>query len=172
MFAKEEYDVWKIRMQVHLEAQDDDIWFVITNGPMKIPKVNTALAIADDLRGEIWWYCADRPGSRVRVDRRSSWESAYARSKDVHDLVKAGREVKPGQCDSCIEDERKYLAPHLPAGLVVRRYETMDSYHALMSFGNSRLSNLVAASGTVCGDEWIATTLSHASCPLPFIRSD
>ncbi|KZV30017.1 hypothetical protein F511_24800 [Dorcoceras hygrometricum] len=26
MFSKEEYDVWKIRMQAHLAAQDDDMW--------------------------------------------------------------------------------------------------------------------------------------------------
>ncbi|KZV18828.1 hypothetical protein F511_18753 [Dorcoceras hygrometricum] len=32
-------------MQAHLEAQDDDMWFVRTDGPMKIMKANTAIAI-------------------------------------------------------------------------------------------------------------------------------
>ncbi|XP_073152855.1 uncharacterized protein [Henckelia pumila] len=32
-------------MQTHLFAQDDDMWYVITDGPMKILKVNTAIAI-------------------------------------------------------------------------------------------------------------------------------
>ena len=39
MFSKEDYDDWKIRMQAHLSAQDDDMWYVITDGPMKIVKV-------------------------------------------------------------------------------------------------------------------------------------
>ena len=39
MFSKEDYDEWKIRMQAHLSAQDDDMWYVITDGPMKIVKV-------------------------------------------------------------------------------------------------------------------------------------
>ncbi|KZV47945.1 hypothetical protein F511_38449 [Dorcoceras hygrometricum] len=47
MFSKEDYDDWKIRMQVHLAAQDDDIWSVITDGPMKIMKINIAFATSD-----------------------------------------------------------------------------------------------------------------------------
>ncbi|XP_075500151.1 uncharacterized protein LOC142538739 [Primulina tabacum] len=43
-FPKEDYDDWKVRMQAHLAAQDDDIWYIITDGPMKILKVNTAAA--------------------------------------------------------------------------------------------------------------------------------
>ena len=42
IFSKEDYDDWKIRMQAHLAAQDDDMWYVITNGPIKILKLNTA----------------------------------------------------------------------------------------------------------------------------------
>ncbi|KZV58372.1 hypothetical protein F511_15495 [Dorcoceras hygrometricum] len=45
MFSKEEYDDWKVWMQAHLAAQDDDMWFVITDGPMKIMKANTVMAI-------------------------------------------------------------------------------------------------------------------------------
>ncbi|XP_073152861.1 uncharacterized protein [Henckelia pumila] len=33
-------------MQAHITAQDDDMWYVITDGPMKILKVNTAIAIS------------------------------------------------------------------------------------------------------------------------------
>ena len=47
MFSKEDYDDWKIRMQAHLAAQDDDMWFVITDGPMKIVKVNTTTTAMD-----------------------------------------------------------------------------------------------------------------------------
>ncbi|KZV26235.1 hypothetical protein F511_43648 [Dorcoceras hygrometricum] len=32
-------------MQAYLSAQDDDMWFVITDGPIKIMKANTAIAI-------------------------------------------------------------------------------------------------------------------------------
>ncbi|XP_075494768.1 uncharacterized protein LOC142532335 [Primulina tabacum] len=42
MFSIEDYDELKIRMQAHLVAQDDDMWYIITDGPMKILKVNTA----------------------------------------------------------------------------------------------------------------------------------
>ncbi|KZV42970.1 hypothetical protein F511_42547 [Dorcoceras hygrometricum] len=45
MFSTEGYDDWKIRMQAHIAGQDDDMWFVITDGPMKIMKANTAIAI-------------------------------------------------------------------------------------------------------------------------------
>ncbi|KZT76077.1 hypothetical protein F511_46898 [Dorcoceras hygrometricum] len=45
MLSKEEYDVWKIRMQAHLAAQNDDMWEVMTNGPLKIMKANPAFAI-------------------------------------------------------------------------------------------------------------------------------
>ncbi|KZV38213.1 hypothetical protein F511_25727 [Dorcoceras hygrometricum] len=45
MLSKEEYDVWKIRMQAHLAAQDDDMWEVITNGPLKIMKANPFFSI-------------------------------------------------------------------------------------------------------------------------------
>ncbi|XP_073153730.1 uncharacterized protein [Henckelia pumila] len=36
-------------MQAHLSARDDDLWYVITDGPMKILKVNNVVAIT---RGE------------------------------------------------------------------------------------------------------------------------
>ncbi|KZT76275.1 hypothetical protein F511_46701 [Dorcoceras hygrometricum] len=47
MFSKEDYDDWKIRMQAHLAAQDDDMWSVITEGPLKIMKPNLAFAISN-----------------------------------------------------------------------------------------------------------------------------
>ncbi|XP_073286764.1 uncharacterized protein [Primulina huaijiensis] len=47
MFSKEEFDDWKIRMHAHLAVQDDDMWYVITDGPMKIMKANTVVALID-----------------------------------------------------------------------------------------------------------------------------
>ncbi|XP_047306304.1 uncharacterized protein LOC124909695 [Impatiens glandulifera] len=41
MFSNEDYDDWKIRMQAHLAAHNDDMWCVITDGPIKILKVST-----------------------------------------------------------------------------------------------------------------------------------
>ncbi|XP_073121208.1 uncharacterized protein [Henckelia pumila] len=46
MFSKEDFDDWKIRMQAHLSVLDDDMWFVITDGPLEITKVNTAIALS------------------------------------------------------------------------------------------------------------------------------
>ncbi|XP_073120766.1 uncharacterized protein [Henckelia pumila] len=45
-FYKEDFDDWKIRMQAHLSSLDDDMWFVITDGPLTITKVNTAIALS------------------------------------------------------------------------------------------------------------------------------
>ncbi|XP_073038269.1 uncharacterized protein [Primulina eburnea] len=47
MFSKEDFDDWKIRMHAHLAAQDDDIWYVITDGPLKILNPNPAIAITE-----------------------------------------------------------------------------------------------------------------------------
>ncbi|KZV19731.1 hypothetical protein F511_35586 [Dorcoceras hygrometricum] len=47
MFSKEDYDDWKIRMQVHLAALDDEMWAIITKGPLKIMKSNLAFAISN-----------------------------------------------------------------------------------------------------------------------------
>lgn len=35
-------------MQVHLAVHDDDMWCVITDGPIKILKTNTVIAISKD----------------------------------------------------------------------------------------------------------------------------
>ncbi|XP_073061929.1 uncharacterized protein [Primulina eburnea] len=34
-------------MQAHIAAKDDDMWYIITDGPIKIMKANTAIAITD-----------------------------------------------------------------------------------------------------------------------------
>ncbi|KZV53543.1 hypothetical protein F511_19480 [Dorcoceras hygrometricum] len=47
LFSREDYDDWKIRMQAHLFAQDDEMWTVITEGPLKIMKPNLAFAITN-----------------------------------------------------------------------------------------------------------------------------
>ncbi|KZV58688.1 hypothetical protein F511_18004 [Dorcoceras hygrometricum] len=43
----EDYDDWKIRMQAHLAALDDEMWVVLTEGPLKIMKPNLAFAISN-----------------------------------------------------------------------------------------------------------------------------
>ncbi|XP_073137617.1 uncharacterized protein [Henckelia pumila] len=47
MFSKDDYDGWKICMQEHLSAQDDDMWYVITDGPMNIMKANTVVVVTE-----------------------------------------------------------------------------------------------------------------------------
>ncbi|KZV37065.1 hypothetical protein F511_05305 [Dorcoceras hygrometricum] len=56
---EEEYGVWKIRMQAHLAAQDDDMWCAITDGPIKNLKSNTAMAISS---GAAQWVEKPRLG--------------------------------------------------------------------------------------------------------------
>ncbi|KZV55850.1 hypothetical protein F511_18314 [Dorcoceras hygrometricum] len=70
MFSKEEYDVWKIRMKAHLVAQDDDMWFVITDGPIKIMNPNTAIAILDGVpqwteKPRMEWKSEDKKKSNM-----------------------------------------------------------------------------------------------------------
>ncbi|KZV32011.1 hypothetical protein F511_32513 [Dorcoceras hygrometricum] len=47
LFSREDYDDWKIRMQAHLAALDDEMWVVLTEGPLKIMKPNLAFAISN-----------------------------------------------------------------------------------------------------------------------------
>ncbi|KZV35725.1 hypothetical protein F511_38369 [Dorcoceras hygrometricum] len=64
MFSKEEHDDWKIRMQEHIAAQNDDMWYVITDGPMKIMKANTAMDITEHIAAQnddMWYVITDGP---------------------------------------------------------------------------------------------------------------
>ncbi|KZV37554.1 hypothetical protein F511_42626 [Dorcoceras hygrometricum] len=45
LFYREDYYDWKIRMQAHPAAMDDEMWTVITEGPLKIMKPNLAVAV-------------------------------------------------------------------------------------------------------------------------------
>ncbi|XP_031124300.1 uncharacterized protein LOC116027010 [Ipomoea triloba] len=40
LFSLDKFDDWKIRMQVYLSALHDEMWEVISDGPIKILKVN------------------------------------------------------------------------------------------------------------------------------------
>ncbi|KAL8470613.1 hypothetical protein ACS0TY_033241 [Phlomoides rotata] len=42
MFSAEDYDDWKIRMQAHLSAMNDEMWLIIEDGPIVIQKTNTS----------------------------------------------------------------------------------------------------------------------------------
>ncbi|KAL8542595.1 hypothetical protein ACS0TY_003468 [Phlomoides rotata] len=44
MFSAEDYDDWKIRIQAHLSAMNDEMWSVIEDGPLVIVKTNTTNA--------------------------------------------------------------------------------------------------------------------------------
>ncbi|KAL8507563.1 hypothetical protein ACS0TY_018196 [Phlomoides rotata] len=41
MFSAEEYDDWKIWMQAHLSAMNDEMWSIIDEGLIVIQKTNT-----------------------------------------------------------------------------------------------------------------------------------
>ncbi|KZT75483.1 hypothetical protein F511_47495 [Dorcoceras hygrometricum] len=47
LFSRDEYDDWKIRMQAHLAAMDDEMWNVITDRPLKIMKPNLAFSVSN-----------------------------------------------------------------------------------------------------------------------------
>ncbi|XP_031112005.1 uncharacterized protein LOC116015977 [Ipomoea triloba] len=48
LFSLEKFDDWKIRMQVHLSALHDEMWDVISDGPILIMKVNPSSILSPD----------------------------------------------------------------------------------------------------------------------------
>ncbi|XP_073031133.1 uncharacterized protein [Primulina eburnea] len=75
MFSKEDYYDWKIHMQAHLAAQDDDMWYIITDGPMKIMKVNTAAATIE--------------GSPQMIEKhRSEWTAEDKKKANLDNVAK------------------------------------------------------------------------------------
>ena len=64
MFSKADYDDWKIRMQAHLSAQADDMWYVITDWPLKIVKLIPSTSADGDVRAvdkpRIEWTVEDK----------------------------------------------------------------------------------------------------------------
>ncbi|XP_073304177.1 uncharacterized protein [Primulina huaijiensis] len=63
-------------MQAHLAAQDDDMWYVIIDGPMKIMKANTVVALTD--------------GAPHRIDQkpRDQWTSEDKRKANLNNVAK------------------------------------------------------------------------------------
>ena len=68
-------------MQAHLAAQDDDMWYVITDGPMKILrpmkilKTNTALFITE--------------GAPQRIEKpREEWTTEDKRKSNLDNVAK------------------------------------------------------------------------------------
>lgn len=45
MFFREDFDNCKIRMKSHLVDQDDYMWYVIIDAPIKFLKANTTVAV-------------------------------------------------------------------------------------------------------------------------------
>ncbi|XP_073137362.1 uncharacterized protein [Henckelia pumila] len=62
-------------MHAHLSAQDDDMWYVITDGPMYILKVNTTVAISG---GEP--YMIERP--------REEWSAEDKKKANLDNMAK------------------------------------------------------------------------------------
>ncbi|XP_075520556.1 uncharacterized protein LOC142553900 [Primulina tabacum] len=62
-------------MQAHLAAQDDDMWYVITDGPLKILKPNTAVAVTE--------------GAPQMVEKsRSEWTSEDKKKANLDNVAK------------------------------------------------------------------------------------
>ncbi|XP_075475692.1 uncharacterized protein LOC142509651 [Primulina tabacum] len=75
MFSKEDFDGWKIRMKAHISAQDDDMWFVITDGPLKILKPNTAIAVTEG-------------APQMLEKQRSEWTSEDKKKENLNNVAK------------------------------------------------------------------------------------
>ena len=73
MFSKENFNIWKARMKSHLGALDDDMWHVITNGPIKIMKAGTST----DAEG----------GSQLVEKPRSEWTTEDKRKNNLDNIA-------------------------------------------------------------------------------------
>ncbi|XP_073300264.1 uncharacterized protein [Primulina huaijiensis] len=75
MFSRQDFYDWKIRMKAHLAAQDDDLWYVITEAPMRILKANTAVAITE--------------GAPHRIEKpRDEWTAEDKRKANLDSVAK------------------------------------------------------------------------------------
>ncbi|XP_075489495.1 uncharacterized protein LOC142528336 [Primulina tabacum] len=75
MFSREEFDDWKIRIHAHLAPQDDDMWYFITDGSMRILKANTTVAITD--------------GEPHRIEKhREEWTNEDKRKTNLDNVAK------------------------------------------------------------------------------------
>ena len=75
MFTKENYDNWKTRMQSHLAALDDDMWYVITDGPIKITKVILSTNTTEGT-------------SRTTEKPRSEWSTEDKKKNNLDNVAK------------------------------------------------------------------------------------
>ncbi|KZV46971.1 hypothetical protein F511_15768 [Dorcoceras hygrometricum] len=96
-------------MQAHIAAQDDDMWFVITDGPMKIMKDNTAMAIT---AGAAQWIEKTR-FEYTTEDKKK--ENLYNVAKlatgyllyDVASLLASGCKLPADSCDCSLKQSAK-----------------------------------------------------------------
>ncbi|KZV22366.1 BCCIP-like protein [Dorcoceras hygrometricum] len=87
------------------------------------------------------WSCLDveQIGRNRGLDRK---EQIWA-VVELNEVVIRFRELRSAGC--CFEDKRQYRAPHPLLGYLLAAMRRVDSYHALMSFGNNRSSDLMYA---------------------------
>ncbi|XP_073136779.1 uncharacterized protein [Henckelia pumila] len=74
IFSQEDFNDWKIKFQGHLAAQDDR-WYVITDGPLKIMKANTTVSISD--------------GAPQMIEKpKSEWTNEYKKKANLDNVAK------------------------------------------------------------------------------------
>ncbi|XP_047331570.1 uncharacterized protein LOC124935161 [Impatiens glandulifera] len=69
---RENYNIWKIGMQAHLSVIDDDMWYVITDGPIKIQTSTTSTEGILEIK--------DKP--------RSEWTTEEKKKNNLDNMVK------------------------------------------------------------------------------------
>ncbi|XP_073138422.1 uncharacterized protein [Henckelia pumila] len=99
MFSKEDFDDWKILMQEHLSALDDDMWFVITDGPLTITKINTAIALSGSgpqfiEKPRIEWTAEDKKKTNLdNVAKDILYKTLYKNTFSKIKTCKTGKEI-------------------------------------------------------------------------------
>ncbi|XP_047313880.1 uncharacterized protein LOC124917513 [Impatiens glandulifera] len=92
MFSKDDYDDWKIRMQAHLEAQDDDIWYVIIDGPMRILKVSTTTSTTEDayeMKEKCGYEWTDEDKRKVNLSNMAKYILYKTLDKNMFSKIKS-----------------------------------------------------------------------------------
>ncbi|XP_073033715.1 uncharacterized protein [Primulina eburnea] len=136
MFSKEDFDDWKIIMQAHLAAQDDDIWYIITDGRLKILKPNPAIAITE--------------GAPQMLEKpRYEWTSE---DKKKENLVNVAKDILYKTLDKNTFTMQKFENMKMRAG------ETMNEFDERFS----SLVNELTALGKDFGNREIALKVMRA----------
>ncbi|XP_073041977.1 uncharacterized protein [Primulina eburnea] len=168
MFSKEDFDDWKIIMKAHLADQDDDMWFFITYGPLKIIKPNISIAITDGASQML-----EKPRSGWTCEEKNIANLDYVAKDILYKILDKNTFSKIKMCPTAKEiwekliqifegNEQKknkmYVAIQKFENLKMKAGETLSEFDECVS----SLVNELAALGKEYGNREVALKVMRA----------